>query len=158
MLGGHVIKTYSNTQAVIALSSGEAEYYGMVKCTSVAIGIRSLLQDMNIERKVRVKTDASAAKGMAQRKGIGKVRHIEVNQLWVQEKIASGEIEVEKVPGLTNLADVLTKYETQEKMKYHLDHTNVYMAQGRHNLAPRTEGDSRNSVNKDDNSDDEQDE
>ena len=31
MLGEHVVKTWSCTQSVIALSSGEAEYYGMVK-------------------------------------------------------------------------------------------------------------------------------
>ena len=30
-LGSHVIRTWSHTQSVIALSSGEAEYYGMVK-------------------------------------------------------------------------------------------------------------------------------
>ena len=30
-LGSHVVKTWSTTQSVIALSSGEAEYYGMVK-------------------------------------------------------------------------------------------------------------------------------
>ena len=40
--GGHVIKSWSTMQSVIALSSGEAEYYGMVKASSVAIGIRTL--------------------------------------------------------------------------------------------------------------------
>merc|ERR1711895_351289 len=36
MLGEHLIKGWSVTQAVIALSSGEAEYYGIVKGSSVA--------------------------------------------------------------------------------------------------------------------------
>ena len=31
MIGGHMIKSWSSTQNVIALSSGEAEYYGLVK-------------------------------------------------------------------------------------------------------------------------------
>ena len=31
MMGNHAIKTWSNTQAVIALSSGEAAYCGIVK-------------------------------------------------------------------------------------------------------------------------------
>ena len=37
-LGGHLIKSWSINQAVIALSSGEAEYYGLVKGASTGIG------------------------------------------------------------------------------------------------------------------------
>ena len=40
MHGTHVIKSWSTIQAVIALSSGEAEYYGLVKGASVALGIK----------------------------------------------------------------------------------------------------------------------
>ena len=50
-LGSHTVKTWSSTQSVIALSSGEAEYYGMVKTAAVAMGIRTILQDMNIRLK-----------------------------------------------------------------------------------------------------------
>jgi hypothetical protein len=39
--------------------------------------------------RVRLKTDASAAKGIASRKRLGKARHIEVNQLWLQDKLGS---------------------------------------------------------------------
>ena len=38
MLGQHMIKSWSTTQSVIALSSGEAEYYSMVKGGSVGLG------------------------------------------------------------------------------------------------------------------------
>ena len=54
---------------------------------------------MGIKVRIRVNTDASAAKGIASRRGLGKVRHIEVHQLWVQDKVASGEVEVRKVDG-----------------------------------------------------------
>ena len=63
MLGQHVIKGWSNTQSVIALSSGEAEYYGLVRGTSIGIGIRSLMQDFGREMRVRTNTDSSAAVG-----------------------------------------------------------------------------------------------
>ena len=49
--------------------------------------------------KVKIKTDASAAKGIASRRGAGKVRHIELNQLWMQDKVVKGEIYVGKVNG-----------------------------------------------------------
>ena len=47
-IGDHVIKTWSFTQATIALSSGEAEYYGMVKGASMALGIQSMLEDLGM--------------------------------------------------------------------------------------------------------------
>ena len=34
----HIIKSWSSTQSVFALSPGDAEYYGMVKEASVALG------------------------------------------------------------------------------------------------------------------------
>ena len=88
MLGAHTVKTWSTNQAVLALSSGEAEYYAIVEAASVALGIRSLAADMGIkfESPIAIKSDASAAIGISSRLGIGKVRHIEVKQLWVQEK------------------------------------------------------------------------
>ena len=46
MLGSHVIRTWSATQSVIAMSSGEAEYYSMVKGSSMGMGIKSIAMDM----------------------------------------------------------------------------------------------------------------
>ena len=110
MIGCHCIKTWSSTQDIIALPSGEAEYYGLVRGASQAIGIRSMLYDMGVEADIEINTDASAAKGIASRKGVGRVRHIEVHQLWVQEKVSSGEIVINKVRGEDNIADILTKF------------------------------------------------
>ncbi len=62
-LGSHTIKTWSSTQSVIALSSGEAEYYGMVKAASQGLGIKAMLRDFGIadDIHVEIKTDSSAA-------------------------------------------------------------------------------------------------
>ena len=81
MHGCHSIKTWSTTQQVIALSSGEAEYYSMGKGAGNAMGISGVFQDMGIEYSVTMYTDSSAAKGISSRRGLGKVRHIELNQL-----------------------------------------------------------------------------
>ena len=74
MLGRHMIKAWSSTQTVIALSSGEAEYYGLVKGAAQGIGVDSLLKEWGVQHNIRLKTDAAAAKGIAQRRGTGKVR------------------------------------------------------------------------------------
>merc|ERR1711873_396536 len=130
LLCDHLIEGWSSTQAVIALSSGEAEYYGIVKGSSVGLGARSLLSDLGCSVRVVVFTDSSAAKGMASRKGLGKVRHVEVNQLWVQQKVGNGEIELQKVEGAQNLADALTKYVEHESMVKHMSGTGQYVSEG----------------------------
>ena len=43
-LGKHVINTWSSTQKVIALSVGEAYYYGVVKGTAMGKGTQSLIK------------------------------------------------------------------------------------------------------------------
>ena len=112
MHGNHVIKSWSTNQSVIALSSGEAEYYALVKAASVSIGVKTIMKDMGVEltEPIVIKSDASAALGIANRIGIGKVRHIEVNQLWLQEVGARKSISAIKVGGTDNPSDLLTKH------------------------------------------------
>jgi hypothetical protein len=143
-IGDHVIKSWSNTQSVIALSSGEAEYYGMVKGASMALGVRSMLGDLGVNLQIRLRTDASAAKGIATRRGLGKVRHIEVNQLWLQEKVNNGEIQVMKVKGEGNLADALTKALAGPGVKKHVVLTGQEVVLGRHILTPEFEAANEN--------------
>ena len=94
---------------MVALSSGEAEYYGIVKSGSQGLGIRALLGDLGVERSATLNTDASAAIGIASRRGLGKARHIEVSQLWLQQRVANGDLIVQKVDGVSSLVDALTK-------------------------------------------------
>ena len=90
LLGDHLIKSWSSTQKITALSSGEAEYYAIVKGASQGIGIRSMLQDFQINaastRYIEVKEDSSAAKGIASRRGLGKLKHVDIKELWIQQK------------------------------------------------------------------------
>ena len=83
MVGNHVKKKKgSSTQSPIALSSGEAEYYGC-RAGSHALGLRSMLLDLGVTgKRLRIKTDASVEKSLASRRGLEGIRHIEVNQLW----------------------------------------------------------------------------
>jgi hypothetical protein len=138
-LGGHVIKTWSATQAVVALSSGEAEYYGIVKGGSQGLGARSLLADLNHTVKIKIKTDAAAAKGIATRRGLGKVRHIDTRELWLQEKVGNGDLDVEKIKGTDNWADALTKYLDQGKLQEHVRLVGGETRGDRHDIAPEVD-------------------
>ena len=141
-MGKHTIRTWSTHQSVIALSSGEAEYYGMVKGSSVGLGIRALMRDLGWEypKSIEVKTDASAAIGIANRIGVGKVRHIQVNQLWLQSKVLSKDLVITKVDGGLNIADALTKAVDATKLRAHIVGVGAVVKEDRHALAPREEG------------------
>ena len=59
--------------------------------------MRSLMEDLGVQVEVQVDTDSSAAKSMTARRGAGRVRHIEVRELWVQDRVAKGELKIVKV-------------------------------------------------------------
>ena len=58
--------------------------------------------------------DASAALCIAKRQGAGKMRHINVKSLWLQEKQVQAELDYEKIKGEENPSDGLTKHVRQE--------------------------------------------
>ncbi len=82
-----VVRSWSTTQATIATSSGEAEYYALVRGSAESLGLQSTLRDIGYEMKVEVRVDSSAAKAIASRLGLGRTRHLEVRFLWVQEAV-----------------------------------------------------------------------
>ena len=136
MHGSHCLKSWSSTQSVIAGSSGEAEYYGIVKGGSNSVGMRSLMNDLGVNISIHIKSDASAAIGIASRRGLGKIRHLEVSQLWLQQRVASEDLKIEKVKGAENVADALTKHLGVEDMKMHMDGVGLEHRSGRRNLMP----------------------
>ena len=109
VIGSHCIRTWSKTQATLALSSAEAELVALVKATCEGIGMSPLLKDIGRGSKVQVYADASAALGIASRKGIGKLRHLDTSILWIQQKELRNSVEFLKVDGVVNPADLMTK-------------------------------------------------
>ena len=102
MVGGHFLKGWSRTQNHITLSSAEAELIALVKCSSELLGVRSMLRDFRRDSEGVVHADSSAALAIARRKGAGKLRHINVNSLWIQERQNEKDLELRKVPGTEN--------------------------------------------------------
>ena len=135
-IGEHCLKTWSSNPAVIALSSGEAEFYGIVKGATQAMGVAGILKDLGINLLVSLSTDSSAAKGIANRRGLGKMRHIELSELWVQDRVAKGQITIWKIPGVENSSDSLTKHSNGERIAQTLFFCNQAVEAGRHEIIP----------------------
>ena len=64
--------------------------------------------------------DASAALSIAKRQGPGKMRHINVKSLWLQEKALQSLLKYNKVRGEENPADGLTKHVKRELIEKYL--------------------------------------
>ena len=134
--GSHLIKHWATTQKVVTLSSGEAELAGVVKAASEGLGLQSVARDFGLAVEVRLHTDSSAALGIVNRSGIGKVRHLAVSQLWVQEKLRDGTFTLYKCRGEMNPADLFTKHLDQVKIKQCLKFAGVLAEAGRAESAP----------------------
>ena len=109
---------------------------GILKGTSEALGMRSLAADLGIDLEADVLTDASAAVGICRRTGIGKVRHLAVGQLWVQERLRSGDFKLHKHPGERNPGDMLTKHVPRELVERHVSAMGLDFPAGRAECAP----------------------
>ena len=140
MMGKHTIRHWSKTQSTIALSSGEAELSGIGTGIAEALGFQSLARDMGFDVKPVVFSDAMAAIGIARRRGLGKVRHLDVTDLWIQEKVRSHAVDLRKVPGRDNPADILTEYVERSILEIALKFLNLVKLDGRAASAPKAMG------------------
>ena len=104
----------------------------------MGMGTEAIIRDLgkDYDEALEIRTDASAAIGIANRIGIGKIRHIETNQLWLQQKVLDGKLVVSKVKGEDNLADALTKPVDGKLLSEHLDRVGSIVSADRHPLAP----------------------
>jgi hypothetical protein len=116
VVGGVVVKSWSRTQRVRALSSGEAEFYAGITGCAEGLGLQAVAADLGWEMSVRVWTDSEAGKAMAGRKGLGRTRHIETKYLWIQDIVKEGRVTIRKVWGKENPSDLLTKPLTWKEM------------------------------------------
>ena len=64
------------------------------------------------------RTVASAARGVVS--GVGKTRHIDTLELWLQNATRNQELEVQRVAGEENVAAFLTKNVQSEVLEEHL--------------------------------------
>lgn len=104
------------------------------------MGIRSVPEDLQVHLQSRFLTDATTGKAIAMRRGIGKLRHLETTQLWVQERVERENIEIAKIRNTVNSADLLTKHLSQSEVKEVLENIECGWMEGRSDIAPTLVG------------------
>ena len=134
--GRHFIKAWSKTQSLVALSSAEAELYAIVKTSSELLGLRSIIQSLGKTFGALIYSDASAALGVIQRQGLGRLRHVDCSFLFVQALNADKVLQYAKVVGQDNPADLGTKGLCSEALKKHIGFVGGDFRDGRPALCP----------------------
>ncbi len=147
MIGKHCIKTYSKTQATVALSSAEAELYAVVRGTQETLGILSIINVYGRNAKSVVRCDASAAIAIVRRSGLGRTKHVSVQWLWVQQIAKQEAIKYDKVGGWDNPADAMTKHLPKTSLDKHIAFMNYVFMAGRATSAPKVAADDGTAVN-----------
>ena len=72
--------------------------------------------------------------------GLGRVRHLAVADLWVQQRAKGGEVSYVKLDGKRNTSDMMTKAVEKEVIMRHMQSLGLQWRSGRHEATPAYTG------------------
>ena len=74
----HLLRSWSQDQTVIAMSSGEAELYVACMAAQQAMGTKNMARELGVHLDaMELQVDANAAIGIIGWQGLGKLRHLD---------------------------------------------------------------------------------
>lgn len=122
-MGSNAISWSSKKQAIVTLSSCEAEYVAVTACACHAIWLRRMLKEIGLpeHRASRIFVDNRSAQALARNPVFhDRSKHIDTRYHFIRECITKKEIELEYVKSVDQVADIFTKplkVEVFEKMR-----------------------------------------
>ena len=125
MRGQHCLLHWSRTQQVISLSSAEALLNASITAGCEGLLIKHMTEELGLTYSLRILGDSSANSGIVHRSGTGRIKHLSIRQLWLQEKVANGDLEFEKIPRAINSSDTQTHHWTREEGRVHFGNMHV---------------------------------
>ena len=100
----------SRGQKVVSLSSAESELHSLVSGATDGVFVRRCLGFLIQEEPYHVcLIDNSATKQIANKRGSGRLRHVNGKELWIQDQVAAHEMEVKQIRTVLNIGDMGTK-------------------------------------------------
>ena len=118
MFGGCRLHSHSRTTGQHALSSGESE----IKSMSEVLKEVKLVQ-YNLEfcgmglLPIVLHTDADVARVFCHKRGVGRMKHLDVRHCWLQEELEKGNFKVKRVDRKFNASDMLTHSPSAEELR-----------------------------------------
>ena len=117
MHGAHWLEGWPVTQKVCALSSGESEFYSQGSGAAPGLLMKHMCHEAGEPKKSLVlHCDSAASRGMTQRLGAGKCRHIEGKYLWLQQASKERKLTTKHMPLESKVADIGPKGLTRDRI------------------------------------------
>ena len=120
VLNGMQVVSFSRTQKATASSSCEAELYALSGTCGEAILIGRLFEFLTGEHvRTEIRCDSSSARQWSQRRGIGRLKHVDVRLCQLQDWVRENTISIGTVKTVLNVADLNTKKLTYARRAFH---------------------------------------
>jgi hypothetical protein len=108
-VGGFQLAAWSRTAPTVSQSSAESELLAINLGAGEGQVVQAIMAFVGYDLPIIISTDARAAMGILQRRGLGRCKHLNIKQLWLQEAVENGSIKIKKIGTDVNPADVFTK-------------------------------------------------
>ena len=108
-LGTQTVKTTCNLQCAMGFKVSEARYFALCHGAPHGLALKANLRDLGLTLDLRVKSDSSSARSFANRRGLGRQRHVQTRYLWLRTRIAHKKLKVERVATKSDLSHILAK-------------------------------------------------
>ena len=92
MLDGFLLCAGARTQSVVAQSSCEAEYFEATTATSEAKHIQAPFWACGQHVNIHFRSNSTGAIGVASRRGLQRLRHLDLRFLWLQAETAAKRV------------------------------------------------------------------
>ncbi len=117
---GCLILSICRAQSTVALSSCEAELYAanstMIECMYLYQLAQFLMGEDTFVRQ-RLFLDSSSAKFVVQKSGVGKLKHVAIKHMFLQQLLRQKVFTIHKIPTRVNPSDLNTKKLSVERRK-----------------------------------------
>jgi len=100
-----VISSWARTQATVSQSTAASELIAGNLAVAEGTFLRHLFMEIQAPMALKVYTDAAATYGFALRTGVGRMRHLTIKAMYVQQEVKAGRVEMRRVAGIDNVAD-----------------------------------------------------
>ena len=114
----------------------EAEFYGLVRSAGQGLGLQGMLTDLGVSAPLEIYGDSEGAHAVVRRRGVGRLRHVEIQALWIQERLARGDFLLRPVRGAENPAGLFTKFVPEAQCLRCLERLGASYVEGRATSAP----------------------
>ena len=116
--GGCRLHSHSRTTQQHALSSGESEIMAMSELLKEALLFQYNLMFVGYgELRVVMHTDADVARSFVHKRGVGRMKHLDVRLCWLQDRLEKMVYQVKRVDRAFNASDMLTHSPNSDELK-----------------------------------------